>query len=722
MSVNRRTLLPTAAASQAIAAADTGDEATSGVELPTDLTTDAPNQTAAIHTRHRTSTSFGSGGRQTRLPVPPAPPQTHPTPPLAKDMEDLSRRTSKLLRHRPAWGCDFRVDGSALFTEVANHIGVLPGLLWNLANKPHVSHRPSRWEVKKIEGQWRIRATYKHSFHGFHRDLLRSPLQPGAPTVPNINPKTQRNWASHQRHKWRRGERAKTEPKEEDDTASPADTVLDEPSGDRDEAWAEAAGTTPPSEERGVPHTPAGSAYTPLSPFSPPISSSLGGHQHSAVAPLCDAFGSKCSAHHVAVFLWAGADVMLRPIRVGMVSIALWMMTLFHLVQVDSDKIPPCAQSACVVAPWLDCIGVMLRPIRVGIAPLLWVMSLFHLIQVDLDTALPPRDGNHSMYSCVDSTFGTVTGLGQVFRLDTAEQIRAALNSVRIGEASHPGPPIASAQPSPPPDPDEVELPMCDQGYRRTIGGRCRRWGLSVQPSRKKTASCYNCATAFRQGDHRFFPWGDRAAASRFVHRTCIVGGWHENFELNPVTAEDTTAVAMTLGSFRAENESAALPGLQNPHPGVHIGDVPEPPPVGHGSLDLMWFDTLSWATIFTLPGTTYVQVPPNHAAAVAAIQFQLLCAITCVTNTTSAWKCLLMSSWLLLGRSAMQADRDRSAAERLEERMLLFRMGQFAELYDSVMADTSVIPPPTAPNEPTETDAVKRKRAKRVATLACAG
>ena len=79
-----------------------------------------------------------------------------------------------------------------------------------------------------------------------------------------------------------------------------------------------------------------------------------------------------------------------------------------------------------------------------------------------------------------------------------------------------------------------------------------------------------------------------------------------------------------------------------------------------------------------------------------AAVQWQLLCelrrAIVAGSGIQAAWKALLMSSWLLLGRSLDNAEDATSATQKLEERLFLFQMGQCQELILMVLADTRVV------------------------------
>ena len=135
-----------------------------------------------------------------------------PTPPLPSNMEDLSRRLSNILRHRPR-GCDFRIDGSAPLAQVAERLGVLPTVLVALAEQNPGPHRLPRFEIAVVEGQRRIRATFKHSYQAFDHHLLRTPMVAGTPNVwrSEDTNRTERNRKAHERKRARRDNDVKHE-------------------------------------------------------------------------------------------------------------------------------------------------------------------------------------------------------------------------------------------------------------------------------------------------------------------------------------------------------------------------------------------------------------------------------------------------------------------------------------------------------------------------------
>ena len=144
------------------------------------------------------------------------PPENIQTPPLPPNDEELSKRISTILRHKPG-GCEFRVDGSARLDDVAALASILPTTLWGLVTSSPGPHRIPRWETAVVDGDLRIRATYKHSYEGFIKENLRAPMAAGAPPIdyhnaPTLRSRTQaqqdrkrrRNQEAHQRKKIRR--------------------------------------------------------------------------------------------------------------------------------------------------------------------------------------------------------------------------------------------------------------------------------------------------------------------------------------------------------------------------------------------------------------------------------------------------------------------------------------------------------------------------------------
>ena len=85
-----------------------------------------------------------------------------------------------------------------------------------------------------------------------------------------------------------------------------------------------------------------------------------------------------------------------------------------------------------------------------------------------------------------------------------------------------------------------------------------------------------------------------------------------------------------------------------------------EAPLLDQEIMDFPWFNTVSWDSIKDLRGTTYVQPPPRFKFAPHQARQAILRAIThqnsCSLASEPAWKALVLSSWLLLGRPAANA------------------------------------------------------------------
>ena len=92
--------------------------------------------------------------------------------------------------------------------------------------------------------------------------------------------------------------------------------------------------------------------------------------------------------------------------------------------------------------------------------------------------------------------------------------------------------------------------------------------------------------------------------------------------------------------------------------------------------MDFQWFEHVTWDSIKDLRGTTYVQPPTRFRFALQQAQHAILRAIVHNNPTSpaseSAWKALVLSSWLLLGRPAVNAS-ESNCAHFLDARLELF-------------------------------------------------
>ena len=100
--------------------------------------------------------------------------------------------------------------------------------------------------------------------------------------------------------------------------------------------------------------------------------------------------------------------------------------------------------------------------------------------------------------------------------------------------------------------------------------------------------------------------------------------------------------------------------------------------------VNFQWFEHVTWNSIKDLRGTTYLQLPIRFKFALQQAQHAILRAI--IHNNPSslasepAWKALVLSSWLLLGRPAASAS-ETNCAHFLDARLELFWAGDWSAL-----------------------------------------
>ena len=153
-----------------------------------------------------------------------------------------------------------------------------------------------------------------------------------------------------------------------------------------------------------------------------------------------------------------------------------------------------------------------------------------------------------------------------------------------------------------------------------------------------------------------------------------------------PKQAADQDAVDAVTRQRETITRTAAdtevlLPFAQDAEQASTAAPDDEPDPFGREDalrmdeeiMDFQWFDQVSWDSIKDLRGTTYVQPPTRFKFALQQAQHAILRAITHNSPSSpaseSAWKALILSSWLLLGRPAVNA----SGAHFLDARLELF-------------------------------------------------
>ena len=246
--------------------------------------------------------------------------------------------------------------------------------------------------------------------------------------------------------------------------------------------------------------------------------------------------------------------------------------------------------------------------------------------------------------------------------------------------------------------PNASDVPMPDAPTvhdiatpRRTVGGRCRKWCTSAQPAsgKRKCAACNLCGIRFTQGEARLQQWGSRDTNHHYVHAHCVNGGLGHDHELFPKQATDQDAVDAVTRQRDTITRTAAdtevlLPFAQDAEQ-ASTAAPPDDEPDLFGReealrmdeviMDFQWFEQVSWDSIKDLRGTTYVQPPTRFKFALQQAQHAILRAITHNSPTSpaseSAWKALILSSWLLLGRPAVNAS-ESSCAHFLDARLEL--------------------------------------------------
>ena len=98
--------------------------------------------------------------------------------------------------------------------------------------------------------------------------------------------------------------------------------------------------------------------------------------------------------------------------------------------------------------------------------------------------------------------------------------------------------------------------------------------------------------------------------------------------------------------------------------------------PMDEEIVNFQWFEHVTWDCIKNLRGATYIQPPTRFRFALQQAQHAILRAVIHNNPTSpaseSAWKALVLSSWLLLGRPAVNAS-ESNCAHFLDARLELF-------------------------------------------------
>ena len=265
---------------------------------------------------------------------------------------------------------------------------------------------------------------------------------------------------------------------------------------------------------------------------------------------------------------------------------------------------------------------------------------------------------------------------------------------------------------------------------RRQVGGRCRKWCISAQQtSDKRTcAACCMCGQQFGHGETRLQQWCSRNSHCAHVHAQCVNGGVAHDHELLPKHPTVQDVVETVVRQRECVNRAAAypLPPTQIKHPLMTIRTCSV-------VRRLFAWTRKSW----TSSGSTQsrrtaskIHVTPRtfnlrHGSSLRYSRRSMpsLRALT-HHNPSSlasepAWKALVLSSWLLLGRSAVNAS-ESNCAHYLEARLDLFWAEDWPALWAMVRAECDGAPVHSTTRR-TATEQ-KQSRIRKEATLARSG
>ena len=230
--------------------------------------------------------------------------------------------------------------------------------------------------------------------------------------------------------------------------------------------------------------------------------------------------------------------------------------------------------------------------------------------------------------------------------------------------------------------------------------------------------------------------WGNRDTQRPCVHAQCVTGGIQADHELVPKTPADTEArnavIRLRDNTLEAAAEAEVVLPIHDPHDDnstearrtkTRCSTVKRPFAMMMQSWISNGSSTIPWDEIRDLRGTTYVQPPTRLRFASQQAQHAFLRVILYNGPSSSmsepSWKVLLLSSWLLLGRSAENAS-DASCANFLKARLDLFWAEDWPALWALVRAecDVATITRKRARTEAEQTQA----RVRKLATLARSG
>ena len=241
------------------------------------------------------------------------------------------------------------------------------------------------------------------------------------------------------------------------------------------------------------------------------------------------------------------------------------------------------------------------------------------------------------------------------------------------------------------------------------------------------------CGQQFSQGEARLQQWGDRESNNAYVHAHRVNGGIGHDHELHTKQPLDQEAVEAVSRQRKTVTRAATDTEVLLPFP-RHPDQASTAAPADDEQdlfgrekalfmddeiMDFQWFDNISWDSIKDLRGTTYVQPPLRFKFSLQQAQHAILRAIT-HHNPSSlasepAWKALVLSSCVLLGRPAVNAS-ESYCAHYLDARLDLFWAEDWPALWATVRAECDIAPVHNATRRTTTEQ--KHARIRKVATL----
>ena len=234
-----------------------------------------------------------------------------------------------------------------------------------------------------------------------------------------------------------------------------------------------------------------------------------------------------------------------------------------------------------------------------------------------------------------------------------------------------------------------------------------------AQPAsgKRKCNACSMSGTRFRHGEARL---------QHYAHPLCVNGGLGHDMNCSQskleIKMQLVRSVCLPFPQDPDQASTAAPPDDEQ-----ELFGREEALRMDEEIMNFQWFDHVTWDSIKDLRSTTYVQPPTRFKFALKQAQHATLRAII-HSNLSSlasepAWKALVLSGWLLLGRPGNKSESN--CAHFLDARCELFE-ADCSALRAMILAECDIAPVQDATRRtPTQQ---KQSRVRKVTTLARAG